>query len=124
MSGKREPRQVNEYLGVKASIGPIPQELFMPWVVLLLIVVSTTQVLLKTSWVWTLVLSVWACGTWTILVGRRPYLFLGKFFPVPYKWSRGYVRYLSFERYFEDYVAKQLMKQNKQNKNRRRKRVG
>lgn len=113
MSSNREPRRVNEYIGAKASIGPIPQELFMPWVFLLVIVISTTQVFLKTSWVWTVILSVWSCGTWTILVGRRPYLFLGKFFPVPYKWARGYMKYLSFESYFEDFVAKQMAKQSK-----------
>lgn len=116
MRDDRPQRNVNTYLGARASIGPIPQELFFPWLVISLITVSLTQVFFQMSWVWTGILTVWGCGTWTILVGRRPYLFLGKFIPVPYKWTRGYARYLSFEDYFAELVAKRSQSKKKSRK--------
>lgn len=113
---KGKPRQINQLLGAKPSIGPVPAELFFPWLVISGSIFTITQGFLKLSWVWTLILVIWGCGVWLILVGRRPYAFLGKFLPVPKKWSRGYIRYISLDRLIERETLEALKKKMKKQK--------
>ena len=88
-------RPVNNLLGSRPTIGPIPADLFIPFGTISLLVGLVSSQLLGLGIDWTIALIIWGCATWWILTGSRPYRFLSKFLPVPKRWSRGHVRYRS-----------------------------
>lgn len=84
-----EFRTVNQNLGAKPRIGPIPAELFLPWGILSLGTLLVCQ-LLALNWVWTLVSLLGGLTSWWVLTGKHPWRFLAKFQRVP-RWAKGYV---------------------------------
>jgi hypothetical protein len=85
-------RKVNAILGASPKIGPFPTELIIPWLVISISLFLICYSLLNLPLLWVLLIVAWADTTWWILTGRKPYLFLSKFIPVP-RWTRGAYRY-------------------------------
>lgn len=90
-------RPVNNLLGSRPTIGPIPADLFIPFGGIALVMYLISSGFLGLALEWTLALILWGCTTWWILTGNRPYRFLSKFIPVPRRWSRGHIRYRTFK---------------------------
>jgi hypothetical protein len=86
-------RTVNQLLGVRPSLGPIPADLALPWGAIAISVLIVTRSVFILDWIWTIGLTVWGCVTWAILTGTKPYKFLSKFISPPRRWSRGHGRY-------------------------------
>jgi hypothetical protein len=86
-------RPVNQMLGARPGLGPIPADLALPWGAIVIVVLIATQSMFVLNWVWTIGLIVWGCTTWAILVGTQPHKFLSKFLSPPQRWSRGHGRY-------------------------------
>jgi hypothetical protein len=91
-------RQINQMLGSRPSLGPIPADLIFPWGGISLVVLIFTRSIFPVDWQWTVGLIVWGCVTWAILVGKKPYKFLSKFMNPPCHWSRGHERYQPIRR--------------------------
>jgi hypothetical protein len=91
-------RQINQMLGSRPSIGPIPADLLLPWGGILVTVLIFTRSVFVLDWQWTVGLVVWGCVTWTILAGQKPHKFLSKFMSPPNRWSRGHERYRPIDR--------------------------
>jgi hypothetical protein len=100
MAESKQFRPVNQSLGQQPSLGPIPANLLMPSMVILLTVYGVSQTLLHLDFAWFLLLSVWLLCTWWIVVGEQPWRFTNKFIPVP-DWDRGYVQYTPYSQ--DDY---------------------
>lgn len=90
-------RPVNNLLGSRPTIGPIPADLFIPFGGIALGLYVLSSQFLGLALEWTLALILWGCTTWWVLTGNRPYRFLSKFIPVPRRWSRGHIRYRAFK---------------------------
>jgi hypothetical protein len=86
-------RQINQMLGSRPSLGPIPADLVLPWGGIGLLMLVLTRSVFGLDWYWTLGLTVWGCATWTALTGRHPHKFLAKFLVPPRRWARGHERY-------------------------------
>lgn len=97
MSQPDRHRPVNNLLGSRPTIGPIPADLFIPFGVITVGMYLISSGLLGLAIEWTLALILWGCTTWWVLTGNRPYRFLSKFVPVPRRWSRGHIRYRPFK---------------------------
>lgn len=95
-----EFRPVNQLLGSQPRFGPIPAEQLVPWFMIAFVVFIVTQSLLAVSWIWTIALTFWGCGTWWILTGSHPWRFLSKFVSTP-RWTRGRVQYRSLLAYMQ-----------------------
>jgi hypothetical protein len=91
-------RQINQMLGSRPSMGPVPADLVLPWGAIFLIVLIFTRSIFVLDWQWTVGLVVWGCGSWAVLTGRKPYKFLSKFMMPPQRWSRGHERYRPMNR--------------------------
>ena len=91
-------RQINQMLGSRPSLGPIPADLILPWGGIFLVVLIFTRSIFPVDWQWTVGLIVWGCVTWTVLTGTKPYKFLSKFMNPPRHWSRGHERYQPIRR--------------------------
>jgi hypothetical protein len=98
MSEQPRFRQVNQLLGSRPSLGPIPADLVLPWGGIFLVVLILTRSLFVLDWMWTVGLTVWGCASWAVLTGNHPYKFLSKFMVPPRRWSRGHVRYVPMGR--------------------------
>ena len=107
-------RPVNNLLGSRPTIGPIPADLFIPFGAISLFVGLISSQLLRLSIDWTIALIIWGCATWWILTGSRPYRFLSKFMPVPQRWSRGHVRYCSIRQARRQQVQRQKARKQQQ----------
>ncbi|UFP97142.1 hypothetical protein [Gloeobacter morelensis] len=93
-----EVRTVNQILGTRPSLGPIPADQFMPWVGLLVLTMTVTQGILPlcgldVGWMPTVVFAAWLCSTYYVLTYRRAWGYLGKFQNRP-RWVLGHQRYL------------------------------
>jgi hypothetical protein len=86
-------RPVNQMLGSRPSLGPIPADLVLPWGGIALVVLIVTRNIFVMDWQWTIGLIVWGCTSWAILTGTKPYRFLSKFLLPPQLWSRGHERH-------------------------------
>jgi hypothetical protein len=86
-------RQINQMLGSRPSLGPIPADLVLPWGGIALLMMIITQNIFSLGWYWTLGLTIWGCVCWTVLTGTKPYKFLSKFLVPPRRWTRGHERY-------------------------------
>ena len=91
-------RQINQMLGSRPSIGPIPADLLLPWGGIVVTVLIFTRSVFALDWQWSVGLVVWGCVTWAILAGQKPYKFLSKFMSPPSRWSRGHERYRPINR--------------------------
>jgi hypothetical protein len=86
-------RPVNQMLGTRPSLGPIPADLALPWGGIVITVLIFTRSVFVLDWMWTIGLIVWGCTTWAVLTGTKPHKFLSKFMSPPNRWSRGHGRY-------------------------------
>ena len=87
-------RSVNQNLGARPRLGPVPAELILPWGSIGVITLLVCQ-LLALNWVWTLVFILSGMAVWWILTGNTPWRFLAKFQVVP-RWAKGYVLFVPF----------------------------
>ncbi|NEZ55837.1 hypothetical protein [Adonisia turfae] len=87
-------RSVNQNLGARPRLGPVPAELILPWGSIGVVTLLICQ-LLALSWVWTLVFILSGMAVWWILTGNTPWRFLAKFQVVP-RWAKGYVLFVPF----------------------------
>jgi hypothetical protein len=85
-------RPVNQSLGQQPSLGPIPANLVAPSAVILLLFYFLLVVVLRLTFAWFLLVSVWGIATWWVVVGEKPWKFTHKFVAVP-DWTRGHVLY-------------------------------
>ncbi|MFM2061335.1 MAG: hypothetical protein RLZZ507_1005 [Cyanobacteriota bacterium] len=97
----QEFRPVNQILGSQPSLGPIPADQILPWLIIVLVsyfVINGVFGGLFTDdfqrWLWTALMTGWGIATWWILSGGRSWRFLSKFIGVP-TWTRGFARYQS-----------------------------
>lgn len=86
-------RPVNQMLGARPSLGPIPADLALPWGMIVILVLIFTRSVFVLDWMWTIGLIVWGCTTWAVLTGTKPHRYLSKFLSPPRRWSRGHGRY-------------------------------
>ncbi len=86
-------RPVNQMLGARPGLGPIPADLALPWGAIVILVLVFTRSVFVLDWMWTIGLIVWGCTTWAVLTGTKPHKFLSKFMSPPRRWSRGHGRY-------------------------------
>jgi hypothetical protein len=86
-------RPVNQMLGARPGLGPIPADLALPWGGIVILVLIFTRSVFVLDWMWTIGLIVWGCTTWAVLTGTKPHKFLSKFMSPPRRWSRGHGRY-------------------------------
>jgi branched-subunit amino acid transport protein len=97
MPVKEEFRTVNQILGTRPSLGPIPADQFLPWVGFMILTLLITQVLLPMcgvdiGWTWSALMATWMCSTWYVLTYKRSWKYMGKFITRP-QWVLGYQRY-------------------------------
>ncbi|WP_013334316.1 hypothetical protein [Gloeothece verrucosa] len=96
-----EFRTVNQILGTQPSLGPIPANQIIPWVIIFL----TSYFIINgifggfflgefQKWLWITLMAAWGIATWWILTGNKSWRFLSKFIGVP-NWTRGFPRYQS-----------------------------
>jgi hypothetical protein len=76
---------VNKLLGQQASIGPIPAEQLIPWVVCLVIAFFFTNTLFNLPMHVSILTSAWLIVSWWMLTGKRSYQFTDRFVPLPGK---------------------------------------
>lgn len=98
----KEFRPVNQILGAKPSLGPIPADQIFPWAIIALASYFIVNGFFGSffpdewqKWLWTILIAGWGMATWWILTGGRSWRFLSKFMGVP-TWTRGTARYKSF----------------------------
>ena len=84
-------RPVNQNLGARPQLGPVPAELVLPWGVIGIGTLLLSQ-LLTLNWVWTLVFILSDITIWWVLTGKTPWRFLAKFHKVPH-WAKGYITF-------------------------------
>lgn len=77
--------EVNKILGEKASIGPIPADQFVPWIVIAAIVFFVFYMLLGLGFNWWLAISAWLITSWRVLTGKKTYDFINKWMQPPGK---------------------------------------
>jgi hypothetical protein len=80
--GEAEFRPVNRSLGAQPRLGPLPALLVLPCVLAFLVAYIGKQ-MLGYSWLTMALVAWWQIGTWWVLTGDRPWVFLAKFIPVP-----------------------------------------
>jgi purine-cytosine permease-like protein len=97
-----EFRPVNQILGTQPSLGPIPADQIIPWIIIALVSYFIINGFFGglfaddwQKWLWTVLIAGWGIITWWILTGGRSWRFLSKFIGVP-TWTRGIARYQSF----------------------------
>jgi hypothetical protein len=97
----QEFRPVNQILGSQPSLGPIPADQILPWLVIVLCAYFLINGVFGglfaddfQRWLWTALIAGWGIATWWILTGGRSWRFLSKFIGVP-TWTRGFARYQS-----------------------------
>jgi hypothetical protein len=88
--------KVNRVLGKQASIGPIPSDQLMPWIVILIICYLITNGFVSLGMGWFFGTSFWLIVSWWILTGKQPHLFLDKWRNPPgNEWCNGNNIYIS-----------------------------
>ena len=68
-------RSVNQNLGARPRLGPVPAELILPWGSIGVITLLASQ-LLALNWAWTLVFILSGMAVWWILTGNTPRRYL------------------------------------------------
>jgi hypothetical protein len=76
---------VNKLLGQQASIGPIPAEQLIPWVVCTVTAFFITNILFDLPMHISILTSVWLIVSWWMLTGKRSYQFTDRFASLPGK---------------------------------------
>jgi len=88
--------KVNRILGKQASIGPVPADQLLPWMILISIAYFLTQGLFSLGMPVFLFVGAWFCVTWWLLTGKQPHLFVDRFRNPPgTDWINGGNPYLS-----------------------------
>jgi len=93
MAGEKEYRAVNSLVGEKPSLGPIPGNQVVPWVVIAAISIGV-KLTFGVPWLWAGAFFFWGIGSWWILTGKRAWRFLNRFVRCP-RWGKGYRQYQS-----------------------------
>jgi hypothetical protein len=79
----KDPEQdfipVNKILGKPASIGIVPANQILPWLILIIIAYMLTNGLFSLGMSWFLGISFWLIVSWWLLTGNNPHLFVDKF---------------------------------------------
>ncbi len=87
---------VNKILGQQASIGFIPAEQIIPWVVLVVFSYTITNGLFSLGIPCFLIVSFWLIVSWWLLTGSKPHQFVDKFRKPPGdEWCNGNLLFLS-----------------------------
>jgi hypothetical protein len=86
-------RTVNRSLGTQAKIGPFPANQILPITTLFWLVWLASSVL-ALDWVESALLGIWLLGSWWVLAGNRPGLFIVKFTRCP-NYARSRIIYRS-----------------------------
>lgn len=95
MSSLDEKRTVNQSLGESPSVGIVPGTQLIPWVLIFVIGWYAGDILgqlLGASIVLNLCTIAWLIFSWTLLTGRRPWIFASYFLEPP-NWCCGYYTY-------------------------------
>ena len=72
----KDPIKVNKVLGKRASIGPIPADQLLPWVMLGCIAFFFTRMLFALPMLWWLGTWIWFSTTWWLLTGNATYKYI------------------------------------------------
>lgn len=94
----REFRPTNPILDARPRVWVFPAEIFWSFVLITLVDLIVFYEVLQLDLIWVLIITAWLCGTWWLILGRRPYKFLSKFRRVP-DWTRGHVRHQTIQQY-------------------------
>ncbi|MEG3918056.1 hypothetical protein QUA07_02775 [Microcoleus sp. T3_A4] len=87
---------VNKILGKQASIGIIPAEQLIPWMLITVISYILTNGLFSLGMPWFFITTFWLIVSWWLLTGNKPHLFVDRFRPPPgNEWYNGNLLYLS-----------------------------
>jgi len=86
-------RPVNSLLGQKPSLGPIPGDQVIPWIIIASIAFAG-KLFLGLSWLWTGFVFFWGISTWWILTGKQSWRFLNRFVRCP-RWAKTFRFYES-----------------------------
>lgn len=86
---------VNKILGKQASIGIIPAEQFIPWMIIAIISYILTNGFFSLGMPSFFGATFWLIVSWWLLTGNKPHLFLDRFRPPPgSEWYNGNLLYL------------------------------
>lgn len=77
--------KVNKVLGLKASIGPIPADQFVPWIGIAACTFFVFYMMLGLGFKWWLAISTWLIASWWILTGKKSFTFINKWVRTPGK---------------------------------------
>jgi hypothetical protein len=120
--GDKEFRPVNQILGTQPSLGPIPADQIIPWVVIALVSYFIINGFFGglfadewQKWLWTTLITAWGIATWWILTGGRSWRFLSKFIGVP-NWTRGVARYKSFLAFYYERKNRKTKSRNQRSR--------
>jgi hypothetical protein len=83
---------VNQSLGTQPTLGPIPVNLLVPSLAILVVSYFVVEMLLGFGFSTFLLFTAWLICTWWVVVGEKTWRFTNKLMPVP-NWTRGYVLY-------------------------------
>ncbi len=87
---------VNKILGKQASIGFIPAEQFLPWMVIAVISYILTNGFFSLGMPWFFTTAFWLIVSWWFLTGNKPHQFIDRFRTPPgNEWHNGNLLYLS-----------------------------
>jgi hypothetical protein len=75
--------RVNRILGQQASIGFIPANQFLPWMVLIILSYVLTNFLFSLGMPAFFILNFWLIVSWWLLTGKQPHLFMDRFRQAP-----------------------------------------
>jgi hypothetical protein len=86
---------IERLIGSKPSLFGIPPDMLLPWSLIFFGSLTLTRMIFKSTegWEYSIGLSLAGCVSWTVVVGRKPYKFLGKFLSPPDRLVCGYSRY-------------------------------
>ncbi len=94
----REFRPTNSILDARPRVWVFPAEIFWSFISITIFNLIVFYEVCQLDLLWVMLLTAWLCGTWWLILGRRPYKFLSKFHKVPC-WTRGHVRYQTLQEY-------------------------
>lgn len=91
--------KVNKALGKIPSIGPVPANQILPWIVIIIGSWVVTMELLSLGLAVFFAVSFWLISAWWLLTGKHSYDFTDRFKATPGSdWTTGYCRYHSLLR--------------------------
>jgi len=80
---ERDPVKVNKVLGKRASIGPIPADQLVPWIILGCLAFFIVRMMLGMSLMVWAATWIWFAMTWWVLTGEATYKFVKSWIPTP-----------------------------------------